>query len=1457
MYAEKKIKNKSLHLMIIALIIIITAFFFFIINYMIDYRMELLKDKLLAMFNEFSGRNLSYSSLSPSILQYIEIRDLVIYNNKPDESVLLKVKNLRIHYNLLRLIFSPDPLSAIHEINIEHSEFNLDMVKEKELTEAIEEFIKERLSQKLDVEFKLTGSNLQFNISDNNYNLLLSKLFLTVVNDEDIYEYKVRGNVYLATKEQGRTQLWLDTELDFGGKVHKQFIWFDMLVNILSTESENFTLAEQKFQISMNDNLLLINKIQDSTPIDIACNYNLSKETFTVNFITENWQPAYLLQFKQELFEYNPWLYAAISAKGDLEYHLPDNTTQYSLFLKAGLEASRSTPQVRLKTQIQGNESILYLEPFSVASNGSVIEFRGSLLTANLYPAGTLSLVNVSTGYTGSITGNLEIQRSYSGFSLASSRINIGQAEFNDFALALHPKRGEISFDLDSSLTDSSSAARLNAEGTLQYGHSFLFNSEWELQDIPLNQLYSIMTPDNRRSPALYDSLKNYIVSSSLRFSTNLTNFTLSSTKAILNDVQNQHNRLTVDVDADAKHIQCKEFNGNWFGVPLSGDFNVNLSPSDSSHFAAVINLNEIPYSIEGFVIANQGFVLSGSYDLDASFIFLADDAVRFWVKTDMLPLPLANHRLKLSLNVMGYVKENGEWQVASTHSKLFNLPLSEGLDQENLLDASFILTENELKLSELEFHDDISQIKGNGHFDISSFLPLNSSGWFYLQNKEIDESYTVELKFIPDAMDVNVAFTNFPLRRLGNFIVKGKVSGNISALGSYNHPDIAAVLSLKQGRLHASPFSCDVSFSLTDDFFTLNAFECQYNNNYTITAASGLMDKTSGDFQFQAHLAGNFLDEIINADTLFAGSLVDFNYEKPFSSFWDTVFFGRVQFFNISVGKDDASGRKYESWEILFNKDSKGFLFSGGPEHAIVGEIKREGLFTVDLLSPLPLRGHAEGSTNESFVEVKIDNIYCNLKLLNPLIDSKYFVFKSGIARGDLTVSGDVDDPEFYGLLEISDGAVATAVSPDIIKPINTAVSFQKKEMKLSNIKTYLGRAPVSVFALLTLKNWLPVSYALELKTLAETGLHLTFPVDVVKIDGHFLTPNFKIIGDHMSLRTEGEIIAPQCNVTLTNSKQKQEQKSAFTYAYLVDLKIRTGKNVEFTWPSREFPIIQAIAKPNTDIAVNYNGSSGEYTILADIGLQSGEVFYFDRSFFIKTGKIVLREDENRFDPLLSLEAERREQLDGKDLKIFLTLKNQYLSEFEPQFRSEPPLGSEYEILTALGGAFQTQESVNSESAFDLALNLGSDILTQFWVLRPFERAVKEILNIDVFSIRTQVVQNILFDKVFTTESGITPEDQLGARNYLENTTINLGQYIGNKNDLYFEMVLRFQSFDENMSEYESITTKSNINVESEFSLELTTPFFLTIKWTITPQHWESFFLPDNKITLKWGYSF
>ena len=139
------------------------------------------------------------------------------------------------------------------------------------------------------------------------------------------------------------------------------------------------------------------------------------------------------------------------------------------------------------------------------------------------------------------------------------------------------------------------------------------------------------------------------------------------------------------------------------------------------------------------------------------------------------------------------------------------------------------------------------------------------------------------------------------------------------------------------------------------------------------------------------------------------------------------------------------------------------------------------------------------------------------------------------------------------------------------------------------------------------------------------------------------------------------------------------------------------------------------------------------------------------------------------------------------------------------------------------------------------------SDFLSQNWILRPFEQKVRQALNLDMFSIRTQIIQNLVAERVLGTTV-----------NPLDNTSVSLGWYVGN--DLFLEMLVRLQQPEIPVA---VITPNGNLIAATtalvpdfELSLEWTTPFFL-LDWTFMPQHPETMFLSDNSLAFSWRISY
>src|SRR6185369_9405415 len=127
-----------------------------------------------------------------------------------------------------------------------------------------------------------------------------------------------------------------------------------------------------------------------------------------------------------------------------------------------------------------------------------------------------------------------------------------------------------------------------------------------------------------------------------------------------------------------------------------------------------------------------------------------------------------------------------------------------------------------------------------------------------------------------------------------------------------------------------------------------------------------------------------------------------------------------------------------------------------------------------------------------------------------------------------------------------------------------------------------------------------------------------------------------------------------------------------------------------------------------------------------------------------------------------------------------------------------------------------------------DTALSVASDVGTSF-LLTPFEETVKKNFQLDLFTVKTEILKKSLLNR----------NGPLEASDYLDNTRLFFGKYIGD--DLFLQGTLAFRRD-------ESIATQVSpkMVVEPEFQMEFQTPFFL-LNWTLLPLHPETLFVTDN----------
>ncbi len=274
--------------------------------------------------------------------------------------------------------------------------------------------------------------------------------------------------------------------------------------------------------------------------------------------------------------------------------------------------------------------------------------------------------------------------------------------------------------------------------------------------------------------------------------------------------------------------------------------------------------------------------------------------------------------------------------------------------------------------------------------------------------------------------------------------------------------------------------------------------------------------------------------------------------------------------------------------------------------------------------------------------------------------------------------------------------------------------------------------------------------------------------------------------------------------------------------------------------------PLLRSLIAPSTPISVNVDTESGLWNVKGDIVLKGGEVSYLSRSFYLKQGQLILDENQNKFDPLVTVRAETRERDSaGESVTIRLSAISQNVSNFNAVL-SSTPAKSENEIMEILG-----QVITGDSSSMSNFLVAGVDYGVQVTVLRKIESALRDLCNFDIFSIRTTILQNSIMqglnmNKVSNNDSVIG--------NLFDNSTVYIGKYFGD--DIYADALLHW-SYDK--TKVNSGETAGNgLVFQPEIGLEFDAPF-ANIRWNFAPnlEEFQQSWTQATSVTLSWRVLF
>ena len=266
--------------------------------------------------------------------------------------------------------------------------------------------------------------------------------------------------------------------------------------------------------------------------------------------------------------------------------------------------------------------------------------------------------------------------------------------------------------------------------------------------------------------------------------------------------------------------------------------------------------------------------------------------------------------------------------------------------------------------------------------------------------------------------------------------------------------------------------------------------------------------------------------------------------------------------------------------------------------------------------------------------------------------------------------------------------------------------------------------------------------------------------------------------------------------------------------------------EDVSFVFPLRVNPILTANMDENQRIQIQYSKRDG-LNLSGNLDIRSGEFYYFQKNFYITEGNIGFQQTESGFDPLINLRARLRDfDSNGESVDIYLVLRNSTLSDLRPTFESSP-VKDINEIMTILGSAILPSTAYGNISATSVAslVTASMDLLSTFGVIDSqsmgLEQTVRSALNLDTFSLHSNIVQNIFLDTVSFVSSSMDDNLTPMAR-YLNGTSIYMGKYLVPQ--LYLEAMIHLTANADSTDE-KSTFIADDLNLDIEFSLEWETP--------------------------------
>jgi len=1438
--------------------------------------MKHIRSNLIEKTENFTGLKIHYSSIRPTIFGSFDIRNLKLFK---DDDVILSVSRARISFSFSELLLRKK--MAVHSIQIDRAVLNIDTQrdehliqllasapqenekkKDTEIIQKIADFFPEKPDFKIrDCSLKIVdgGSdyhiqNMNLDIGGNKNELSLNGKFTAELNNSGLFKnsYSLKTEIAIdgicsSDMEKGSAGIVFSSFAISQQEEKKGNFFFKPLSASTANAAPSALFNTQPLTVSLDfkDRLLSLQTSGEASRYNASFEFNTDTRRMSVAMDCDNFQFSDIVRFTDNRRNANHLLSLPVTGKASFTHEKNSGLMHYNVNFKS---AASSASSDSFAVRVNGSEKSVSFDEFWLnASPNSAkaglfqgkFSLTGKMGIDTLTPWGTIVFDRFSLTGDGYINSVFKVSSTRKEIAITSEKAVIGSCVLNDVDIFLFPSERDIGVLAYAQREDK---GRVSMEATLNYNPR-QFDASLSLGSFSALDLVEMFRPfsNSAKIPPVADFyLKDTELNAEIFFTTDFNHFVYNATNILI-----KAGGIEGSLSFSGTDRQFSLSEGIFIvdenDLLLSAQ--VNFSNPMDLIFTANASYLDFSWHMDGQILDRTTLIIRDPNGLHAYGNVSNTGAISGYLEGVSFPIPIKSKPVYLNFYITLRYTSKDFWSVDVAHfeavdysspNKNETLRISGAADQDG---ASF---------RDLVYNNKIDILAGSADFSWDRKFSYIQFIVNLTDGKEEGEFYYIDGMLKDKHFKANASVSKMRIDRFlkGNqpVLLNGNASVAWDSVDSFN-----AQLNLTSlyAKLNEYSFQASAAVIFTNNNFTVSDLKIDYAQINAVLPSLEI-NRADGFAKANADLKGYILENRIESKIELSANFMKMDSWVQIKEALDSID-GLV-----AVEKIFYKDKLHEPFNVLFANNDTGLWVSGGPGDMLRIEMDRSGDFFAGLSSPSPIQASVAGSFNEGNIDAHCGDFFIDLEALWSLVPhSPEFEFLGGYITAKMDIRGPIINPEFFGSGKGSSFRmkVPSYISSEI-KPIPFNVVLDGSEMSFGPVPAMVGKGEGFITGLFIFEKWVPDNFNLDIKIPAQSPIPYSLNITGFLAKGD-TSGDISLVLDNTTLDINGSLVAHNTEMGLSVDEimQKHPGNEAVyeKVSVIVNLTITTGSAVEFVWPNSSLPILRANPEMGTVIAVTADSLTGQFSLNTDVKIRSGELNYFDRNFYIRQGNLVFKENENQFSPRITARAEIRDRTDTGPVTISMIIDNEPLLNFVPRFEANPVL-TQFEIYSLLGqNVYYTAGSNDSIDAAQLLLTSTADILGQFFGVRLFERQVRNFLHLDMFSVRTKILQNAVSSAAISG-FGTSPVDRNSrVGNYFDNTTVFVGKYVGQ--DMFVQGMLSVK-YDENKQSY------GGLKLEPDIGIELQSPLF-NIRWDFFPYNPQNWWVNDNSITLTWSKSF